>query len=77
MPPRLYPTSMPFANCEQHVRDEEANHNEAAAVFHAGREVALLLGVRLLTSYHDSASPSAQSQPSPSRRTNLRQTMGL
>ena len=36
---------MPFADCKQHVRYEEAGQNEAAAVLHAAREAALLLGV--------------------------------
>ena len=55
MPPRLYPTSMPFANCEQHVRANDSSHNEAAAVLHAGREAALKLGVCLLASSSDAS----------------------
>ena len=46
LPPRLYPSSMPFADCAQHVRYAEAGQNEAAAVLHAAREAALQLGVR-------------------------------
>ena len=63
LPPRLYPASMPFADCKQHVHYAEVGQNEATAVLHAAREAALQLGVRYASPH--SGANTAKCRPEP------------